>query len=83
MLARLETLTDISHQNKPGGYTQTRCKTSHPQPYELTRQLFWAFAESDIPLLELTLKKASLEDVFLELTEAKEPDEDEEEVDEG
>ena len=87
VLARLETLTDISHQKKPGGYTQTHCKTSHPQPYELTRQLFWAFAESDIPLLEMTLKKASLEDVFLELTEGKEPDtepnEDEEEVDEG
>ncbi len=86
VLERLYHITEITFQQKEGGYTQTHFQTSHPQPYEMTRQLFWAFAENDVPLLEMTLKKASLEDVFLELTEAKEPDpqqEENEEVDEA
>lgn len=44
--------------------------------------MFWAFAERDIPLLELTLKKASLEDEFLELTEDREEPQPEEEPEE-
>lgn len=69
VLNRLDHITDIAFQPKEGGYTQTCFHTSHPEPYAMTRQLFWAFAESDVPLLEMVLKKASLEDVFLELTE--------------
>ncbi|OUN21969.1 ABC transporter ATP-binding protein [Pseudoflavonifractor sp. An85] len=83
VLDRLDHLSDITFQAKEGGYTQTHFHTSHPKPYEMTRQLFWAFAESDVPLLEMTLKKASLEDVFLELTETAPAQEDEaEEMDE-
>lgn len=83
VLDRLDHLSDITFQAKEGGYTQTHFHTSHPKPYEMTRQLFWAFAESDVPLLEMTLKKASLEDVFLELTEtAAAPEDEAEEMDE-
>lgn len=82
VLAGLEPLSEITHQQKAGGYTQTHCKTTHPEPYEMTRQMFWAFAERDIPLLELTLKKASLEDEFLELTEDREEPQPEEEPEE-
>ena len=83
VLDRLDHLSDITFQAKEGGYTQTHFHTSHPKPYEITRQLFWAFAESNVPLLEMTLKKASLEDVFLELTETAPAQEDEaEEMDE-
>ena len=35
----------------------------------VTRELFFAFAKRELPLLELNLKKASLEDIFIELTE--------------
>ena len=39
--------------------------------YELSRSIFRAFAGSGKVLLELGVKKASLEDIFLELTEAE------------
>ena len=35
----------------------------------MSRQLFFAFAGRQMPLLELALKKTDLEDIFLELTE--------------
>lgn len=37
VLAGLEPLSEITHQQKAGGYTQTHCKTTHPEPYEMTR----------------------------------------------
>lgn len=56
-------------------------------PCQLSRALFFAFAASGIPLLELAQKKVGLEDIFLELTEqtgqpaqeGREPDEAEKE----
>lgn len=40
--------------------------------YEISRRLFFAFAESGEAILELTVKRANLEDVFLELIEEPE-----------
>ncbi len=37
--------------------------------YDMSRQLFKAFASNDVVLLEMALKQVNLEDVFLELTE--------------
>lgn len=53
--------------------------------HEASRAIFFAFADRRIPLLEMSLKKASLEDVFLELTEASPHDENgaEGEVEQG
>ena len=39
--------------------------------YELSRGIFEAFARGGHALSELGVKKASLEDIFLELTEAE------------
>lgn len=39
--------------------------------YTAAREVFFAFAERRLAILELSLHKASLEDVFLELTEAE------------
>ncbi|WP_367275503.1 hypothetical protein [uncultured Flavonifractor sp.] len=46
-----------------------RLKTDLEDIYDLSRQVFFAFAGRQVPLLELTLKKTDLEDIFLELTE--------------
>ena len=53
--------------------------------HEASRAIFFAFADRRIPLLEMSLKKAILEDVFLELTEASPHDENgaEGEVEQG
>ena len=39
------------------------------QLYAVSRQVFIAFAECGVPLLEMRLQKANLEDIFLELTD--------------
>ena len=44
--------------------------------YQMSGAIFHAFASKDQTLLEMTLKKANLEDVFLELTEKEETDDD-------
>jgi ABC-2 type transport system ATP-binding protein len=40
----------------------------------VSRKIFFAFAESGKALLEMNVKKASLEDVFIELTEDSKDD---------
>lgn len=71
ILSHMDLFTQMTFQPKEGGLTQAHLKTQAPDPYEAAEQLFWAFADDGVALLELSLKKASLEDVFLELTEDK------------
>ncbi len=47
-------------------------KISVPQIYEVSKAIFSAFARHGVALAELALKRADLEDVFLELTESGE-----------
>ena len=72
ILAKVDHLTDVQTQARPDGLTEVRLKTDSKDIYAVSRQLFFAFAEEDQPLLELNLKKASLEDIFLELTDGGE-----------
>ena len=51
------------------GVVTARLRTDLPAVHDLSRQLFFAFASRDTALLELSLKKTDLEDIFLELTE--------------
>ena len=55
------------------GLTALRLKTDCTELHQVSREIFFAFAGAGKALLELSLKKASLEDVFLELTEHQEP----------
>ena len=55
------------------GLTTAHIKTEHKDIYEVSRQIFYAFSYEGQALLEMTLKKASLEDVFIELTEGGAP----------
>ena len=52
------------------GYTTVTVNTSGG--YGLTERLFRAFAAADLPLAELRVNKADLEDVFLKLAESEE-----------
>ncbi len=49
--------------------TTVRIKTDMKEIYDMSRQLFKAFAGNDVVLLEMALKQVNLEDVFIELTE--------------
>lgn len=62
-------ITDASVEETGEGYTSARIRTGCENVYELSRTVFSAFAASETALLELTVKKANLEDIFLELAE--------------
>ena len=52
---------------------QIRLETEKEHLEDLSKAVFFALAEARTPLLAMTPTKASLEDIFLELTEGKEP----------
>ena len=53
-----------------GGLLRVRIQTGAQDVYAASRRLFFAFAQEQKALCELVVKRASLEDVFLELTES-------------
>ena len=63
-------ITDIDWQAGEQGLVTARIHTGLERIHEASRAIFFAFADRGLPLLEMSLKKASLEDVFLELSEA-------------
>jgi len=71
ILAGLSGITETvypEHQESEAR-TTVRIKTDMKEIYDMSRQLFKAFAGADIVLLEMALKQVNLEDVFIELTE--------------
>ncbi|MBS6218677.1 MAG: ABC transporter ATP-binding protein [Clostridiales bacterium] len=69
ILAGVDQIGEVTWEEKEGGRLSVRMKTSARDIYEVSQALFFAFAAAGQALLELTLKRASLEDIFLELTE--------------
>ena len=53
---------------------QVRLETEKEHLEDLSKAVFFALAEAETPLLAMTPTKASLEDIFLELTDGKEPE---------
>ncbi len=82
VLSVAEGISDIEWSTKDNGYITARIKISADNIYDVSRAIFMAFSGSGIPLLELSLKQANLEDVFLELTESDEKQEEESGVNE-
>lgn len=69
ILAGVKHVFDIRVSQPENGLVQARMQTSSKNICDTSREVFFAFAKRDIALLELNLKKASLEDIFIELTE--------------
>lgn len=72
ILGGLEHITEIQVETQETGYVRAQVKTDGTDIYALSRALFFAFAEREKALLEVNLKKANLEDIFIELTEKTE-----------
>ena len=60
-----------SYQLKPQETLMTEAcvRSDSEELYDVSRRLFFAFAEEGIALLEIRLKKTNLEEIFIELTE--------------
>jgi ABC-2 type transport system ATP-binding protein len=69
LVGRVEQITEAQVERREDGFVEAHLKTAHHDIYDVSRQLFFAFAAEGKALLEMTLKKATLEDVFIELTE--------------
>lgn len=74
LLSGLDHITDLTLEELETGLVAVCVKTDIGNVYDLSRELFFAFAASGKALLELTVKKANLEDIFLELAEEDDSD---------
>ncbi|MGI5963890.1 MAG: ABC transporter ATP-binding protein [Lawsonibacter sp.] len=71
ILDQLGHITQLHLDTLDSGYVTATLQTDCEDIYAFSRQLFFAFAGQQKALLELSLKKANLEDIFLELTETQ------------
>lgn len=74
ILAGIDHIIDTSIEKKDSGYVTAYIKTDHENIYDISRAVFTGFASRGKVLFEMTLKKANLEEVFIELTEKDAPD---------
>ena len=72
VLAGIGHITSLLPEEREDGYTEIHIRTDADDIYEMSEAVFWAFAKADFPLLEMTLKRGNLEDVFLEVTDSGE-----------
>jgi ABC-2 type transport system ATP-binding protein len=73
LLSDKEEVAEIIFEEKEEGSVRAHIKTECKDIYQLSRTVFTAFAQSGKVLLEMNLKKANLEDIFIELTETADP----------
>ena len=70
ILSGLADIGQAAYAPGEGGLLCVRIQTGAQDVYAASRRLFFAFAQEKKALCELVVKRASLEDVFLELTES-------------
>jgi len=70
ILSGIGHITALTMGETDAGFVSAQLKTDCDDIYTLSRAVFSAFAENRLPLLEMSVKKADLEEVFLELAEA-------------
>ena len=68
-MSGVDQLTQTELSDDPSGATLVRLKTDAQDIHTVSRDIFFAFARKNVALLEMSLKKANLEDIFIELTE--------------
>lgn len=69
LLEGISNITELSLEEPDSGLVTARIKTGLSDVYQLSRAVFSAFAASGHTLLEMAVKKANLEDIFLELAD--------------
>ena len=70
LLEGIGNITELLLEEQDSGLLTARIKTDLSDVYQLSRAVFSAFAASGNTLLELAVKKANLEDIFLELADS-------------
>lgn len=68
ILTGVDSITELNFEDN-SDLSVAHIKTDNDNIYEVSRSIFFAFAQGGKALLEMTVKKANLEDVFIELME--------------
>ncbi len=71
ILSGISQITEWECSVQEEALSRVSVKVDHEKPREICRQLFFAFADRKKAILELSSRKANLEDVFIELTEGE------------
>ena len=71
ILANARLTESYELQSETDGCVKISMKTDSDHVRSLCRDVFWTFAKEQKPIVEMTTKKANLEDVFIELTEGE------------
>lgn len=69
ILEDFDGISEWSFDEKENGVVAAQVKINQDDSDAICRKLFFAFASKERAILEMTSKKANLEDVFIELTE--------------
>ncbi len=69
ILPEISRITEWDVKTQEDGLTAVSVRTGAENVKEISRELFFAFADKKKAILEMSSKKANLEDVFIELTE--------------
>lgn len=75
-LSGLVHITALEFVQQEASFTVVHIKTDHSDIYELSRSVSHLFAQKDFSIYEMSLKKGSLEDIFLELSEHTEKEDE-------
>lgn len=78
ILSSFQEISEYQMEEAEDGMCRVTAQIGEADAKEVSRQLFFAFAKKEKAISEMTTKKFSLEDVFLELTEAAETEEEQE-----
>jgi len=71
VLVPMESVKEVRTLDSADGYTRVSIQTDLRDIYELSRQVFHEFASGNMTILEMNLKRAGLEDIFIELAEGQ------------
>lgn len=69
ILSSVKNISDVRIEARDERFVQAHIKTDCEDIFAVSRAVFFAFSTRKTALLEMSLKKANLEDVFIELTE--------------
>ena len=76
-LSQLDHVTGVEFVQQEAGFHVVHIQTDHKNIYGLSRSVSQLFFQNDFAVYELSLKKGSLEDIFLELSTHKEKEDEE------
>ncbi len=72
LLSPIEEISFLNCSPMEGGFLRVEIKTGGGDIYAVSRKIYNAFKATDKVLLEMSLKKANLEELFIELSEGAE-----------